>query len=311
MYDPAVAKPTEVPTPIATTTNYPAEVYPATYPAGHPNAGEAHPSAGAPVPWSGALTKDPAVEAAWAALGMRPGKPVPAPGWNSRGSKIDAWLSWLLSGTFEATEGAHIVETDDSGEAHLVALEVGQLTAAATDDGPRILQIVGGYNMPEGPRAWASHSAEDAWMASYLVAERTFALPEATVPAAPYHLYTTITDTDPGNETSHFTRFPSSCVVSFRVHLLAVIGDGSMEVADLFDYTDRTRVLIFSRSSGVWVGMASSGDVDSHAGANAIAIVGDVSAGRVRIRATFNATHDGKVYRGVYHVTCRVLEIDD
>jgi hypothetical protein len=119
-----MAKPLAVPTPWATTANFPAEVYPAEYPPGHPLAGTAHPQAGQAVPWSTEPTKDAALEAAYAAVGHHPGKPLLATAVNSRESKIDSWLAWVLEGTNTPDETAHIVETDGSGQIAAFSLYV-------------------------------------------------------------------------------------------------------------------------------------------------------------------------------------------
>jgi hypothetical protein len=117
-----MAKPVDLPTDWSTTASYPAEVYPSTYPAGHPLAGEPHPLAGNAVPWSGQPTTDTDVEATLAPIGLHPGKPIPAPGFNSWIKRARAWLSWVKDGSSAGAATAHICETDAAGKLNLVEL---------------------------------------------------------------------------------------------------------------------------------------------------------------------------------------------
>lgn len=105
-----MAKPSTAPPPWATTANYGASVYPATYPWG-----AAHPSAGLTTGWSTGARRNASGLAGAAAAGFEPYKPFPAQKLNEWFRLVQEACQWVFDGTSSPLVSAHVVETDGAG----------------------------------------------------------------------------------------------------------------------------------------------------------------------------------------------------
>lgn len=94
----------------ATTANYGASVYPATYPWG-----DAHPNAGAATPWSSGARQNASGLDAWAAAGLEPYTPAAAQKMNAFLARVADLCRWVFDGTANPDATAHLVETDGAG----------------------------------------------------------------------------------------------------------------------------------------------------------------------------------------------------
>ena len=110
----------------ASTANFPASVYPATYPWG-----DVHPNAGDPTPWSGKPAKDSSGLAALAAQGHVPTDPTHAAHYNEFLARVADWSQWVEDGNAGPAADAHIVETDADGTIDQLAATLGGSTSAA------------------------------------------------------------------------------------------------------------------------------------------------------------------------------------
>lgn len=113
-------KPTDTPEPWATAGNYPASVFPATFPWGDPR-----PDAGLPTPWSGQPRRESAGLAGVAANGATPLQPDAANIWNEELHRVVELTRWVFLGSSTADQDAHIVETDANGTVSTYGLAVG------------------------------------------------------------------------------------------------------------------------------------------------------------------------------------------
>ena len=136
-------KPTDSVPDWASTANFPASVYPATYPWG-----DAHPNAGDPTPWSGQPTRDSAGLAALAAQGTVPAEPNYSPSFNEFLARVADWAQWVEDGDDSGAANAHIVETDADGTISQLAAALGNSATATatlildeTAGGDRALQV--------------------------------------------------------------------------------------------------------------------------------------------------------------------------
>lgn len=127
----------------ASTANFPASVYPATYPWNDP-----HPNAGDPTPWSGQPTKDSSGLAALASQGHVPSEPTHAAHYNEWLNIASRWVAWVEDGNDAGAADAHIVETDADGTVVQLAGQFGGSSAAGatmvlgeTASGDRALSV--------------------------------------------------------------------------------------------------------------------------------------------------------------------------
>lgn len=314
-------KPGSLPTPVATTANYPAENYPAEYPPGHPLAGTPHPLAGTPVPWSGQPTKDAAIESALAPIGLHPGRPINGPARNSRDSKVDAWLAWLNGGSSAPDADAHVVETDSTGQAWVARLRTGSIRG---DDGVAFssLKFYGGIvDFRDCSPIHGSHQevvttsgSDDAWGAGAYVERKTFA-GAGSVPSSPYQVFRQITSDTGGPE---YFALPADCNVFIEWQLCLQVNTGpAWDPADYVDHCNAGGRKSLRRSGSVFTDL-DLGNLDGIAVggfAPALSFVpksGDTT--EIDMRLTFDNNHynlsPANVYRAFVDVTIRVVPID-
>lgn len=314
-----MAKPTTVPALWASTATYPAEVYPATYPPGHPLAGEPHPLAGAPTPWSEQPTVDGAAEIVAALYGLWPGRPVSATAINSRYQTVDGWLAWALAGAtglegVVVPGGARIVETTSSGDVGLRSIRTRRLdglNASFEIDGVLEVLTSSALVQTEGRREYSSHEPEFEWGNSYRINERTFTV-EGLVPVAPYIVTWPITSTVLSDNNRLYADLPPGCQIAFEYVVEVYVGDG-------FDPSDRA-TYHSSRRTSIWTRFASSYSIESTTTATSVVDLGaavqpltiaGAGSTRVDLRVLFDALHAGLAYRATAHVVARVIRIAD
>lgn len=311
-------KPDALPVPWASAALYPAEVYPATYPPNHPLAGQPHPLAGQATPWSGQPTADEAAESVVALYGLRPGKPVPSVGVNSRERKVDGWLAWLDAGEtgLEAVEvpaTARVVETTSGGATAVRRLYVRRLDGLSSShaiDGVIEILVTGGTVQSEGRREFSSHEPEFEWD-TYRINERTFTA-EGTVPGSPYIVTWPLTSELLVDNNRLFADFPPGCTIAFDYTIEVYVGDG-FDPSDRVTYHTSRRTAVWTRFAGAYTietHATATGVVDLGAGIQPLTISADAGK-RVDMRVLFAAAHAGFAYRATAHVVARVIRLAD